>query len=159
MEELIEKVKERFKDELIDACKKEMPVFIIKKEAVFKLVKFLKEDEKFSMLLDITAVDYSKWKEKRAKRFEVVYHLFSLEYNRRVRIKTFLDEEEEVSSITLLFKNANWLEREVYDMFGIRFKGHPDLRRILMYDEFEGYPLRKDYPLKRRQPRIEGLED
>jgi NADH-quinone oxidoreductase subunit C len=76
-----------------------------------------------------------------------------------LRIKTRIDEKNPITeSVISLWKNANWLEREVYDMFGIKFKNHPDLRRILMYDEFEGYPLRKDYPLRKRQPRLPGLE-
>ncbi len=159
MEELKEKIEKLFKDKIISFEQKEMPVITTKKEIIEGLIRYLKEEEKFSMLLDITAVDYLKWHEKKEKRFEVVYHLFSLEYNRRIRIKVPLGEEEGILSMTSLFKNANWLEREVYDMFGIHFIAHPDLRRILMYDEFEGYPLRKDYPLKKRQPRLEGLED
>ena len=159
MEELKEKIEKLFKDKIISFEVKEMPVIVVKKEIIEELIKYLKEEEKFSMLLDITAVDYLKWHEKKEKRFEIVYHLFSLEYNRRIRIKVPIGEDEGILSMTSLFKNANWLEREVYDMFGIHFIAHPDLRRILMYDEFEGYPLRKDYPLKKRQPRLEGLED
>ncbi len=159
MEELKGKIEKLFKDKIISFEEKEMPVIVVKKEIIEELLKYLKEEEKFLMLLDITAVDYLKWHEKKEKRFEVVYHLFSLEYNRRIRIKVPLGEDEGILSMTSLFKNANWLEREVYDMFGIHFIAHPDLRRILMYDEFEGYPLRKDYPLKKRQPRLEGLED
>jgi NADH-quinone oxidoreductase subunit C len=96
-------------------------------------------------------VDY----QPRRPRFEVVYHFFSRENNWRVRIKVPLEEPDpEVDSLTSLWKNANWFEREAFDMFGIRFKGHPDLRRILMYPEFEGHPLRKDYPITRRQPLV-----
>jgi NADH-quinone oxidoreductase subunit C len=86
---------------------------------------------------------------------EMVYHFFSLSRKRRLRIKTGLDESDlRIASLTSLWKNANWLEREVYDLFGVHFEGHPDLRRIFMYDGFEGHPLRKDYPLRRRQPLI-----
>ncbi|MBI4227107.1 MAG: NADH-quinone oxidoreductase subunit C, partial [Candidatus Omnitrophica bacterium] len=88
-------------------------------------------------------------------RFEVVYHLYSLEYNRRVRLKVPVPGHDPmVESLTRLWPAANWFEREVWDMFGIRFLGHPDLKRLLMYEEFEGHPLRKDYPVNRRQPLI-----
>ena len=88
-------------------------------------------------------------------RFAVVYHLFSLEHKHRLRLVVPLDESDaEVDSLTPLWAGANWLEREVWDMFGVRFRGHPDLKRILMYDEFEGHPLRKDYPVNKRQPLI-----
>lgn len=108
----------------------------------------------FEMLLDITAVDYLNRKEK---RFEVVYLLLSIKNKTRIRLKVPVDDGEKVPTASLLWKNANWLEREVYDMFGIEFEGHPDLRRILLYPEFEGHPLRKDYPLKKSQPRIKLL--
>jgi NADH:ubiquinone oxidoreductase subunit C len=85
----------------------------------------------------------------------MVYHLFSLSRNRRLRIKTGVSESDlRVASLTPLWKNADWLEREVYDMFGVHFEGHPYLRRLFMCDGFEGHALRKDYPLRRRQPII-----
>jgi NADH-quinone oxidoreductase subunit C len=85
----------------------------------------------------------------------MVYHVFALAAKRRLRIKLSLpDDRPSVDSLAPVWKNANWLEREVYDMFGIRFEGHPDLRRLFMYDGFEGHPLRKDYPLRKRQPLI-----
>jgi NADH-quinone oxidoreductase subunit C len=88
-------------------------------------------------------------------RFAVVYHFFSLKHKHRLRLVVPLEETDaEVDSLTSLWAGANWLEREVWDMFGIRFRGHPDLKRILMYDEFQGHPLRKDYPVKKRQPLI-----
>jgi NADH-quinone oxidoreductase subunit C len=88
-------------------------------------------------------------------RFAVVYHFFSTVHKHRLRLVVPLEEADaEVDSVASLWAGANWLEREVWDMFGIRFHGHPDLRRILMYDEFEGYPLRKDYPVNKRQPLI-----
>lgn len=88
-------------------------------------------------------------------RFAVVYHFFSLQHKHRLRLVVPLDANDaEVDSLTPLWAGANWLEREVWDMFGIRFRGHPDLTRILMYDEFEGHPLRKDYPVNKRQPLI-----
>jgi NADH-quinone oxidoreductase subunit C len=127
-------------------------VVSLRGESLLEVVKFLmKEPYAFSMLLDLTCVDYIGQRD----RFQMVYHLFSLSNNHRLRIKVSLPEKDPaVDSLTPLFKNANWLEREVFDMFGIQFNGHPDLRRIFMYDGFEGYPLRKDYPLRKRQPRI-----
>jgi NADH-quinone oxidoreductase subunit C len=108
------------------------------------------------MLADLTAVDYLRYPGREdGPRFEVVYHLYSLRHNHRLRVKVRLDEDDAVvPTATSLWPIANWLEREVWDMFGIRFDGHPDLRRLLMYEEFVGHPLRKDYPIDRRQPLI-----
>ena len=106
----------------------------------------------FNLLSDITAVD---WMDLRDDRFEVVYQLMSLAKLWRLTVKVAVSESNpEVPSIVSLWAGANFLEREVWDMFGIRFVGHPDLRRILMYDEFIGHPLRKDYPVQGKQPRI-----
>ncbi len=129
-----------------------IPTYYCPGENLFPLMEKLKKD--FEVLLDITAVDYLGKKEK---RFEVVYHLLSLSGKMRVRVKVEVGEGEKIATLSSLWKNANWLEREVYDMFGIEFEGHPDLRRILLYPEFEGHPLRKDYPLKKSQPRIKLL--
>jgi NADH-quinone oxidoreductase subunit C len=126
---------------------------VIRPEFLAKVIDFLKNDPrlKFDVLVDITAVDY----QERKPRFTVVYHLLSLFFNRRLRLKAAVDDGEPVlDSLTPWWGSANWLEREVWDMFGIRFKGHPDLKRILMYEEFQGHPLRKDYPIRKRQPRI-----
>lgn len=103
----------------------------------------------FTMLLDLTCVDERPF----GRGFLMVYHLLSLPAGPRIRVKTALPADRpEVASLTGLWKNADWLEREVYDMFGVAFPGHPDLRRIFMSDDFDGYPLRKDYPWRRRQP-------
>ena len=125
---------------------------IIRPEFLTKIMDFLKSDSRllFDVLMDVTAVDYHE----RKPRFDVVYHLLSLSFNRRLRVKLRIAEGKPVESLTPMWGCANWLEREVWDMFGIPFSGHPDLKRILMYDEFEGHPLRKDYPYKKRQPRI-----
>lgn len=123
---------------------------LVKKERILPLMKLLKEEFHFDMLADLTAVDYLG----QQPRFEVVYHLNSLQENIRLRVKVGVGENEEVESMTSLWPIANWLEREVWDMFGIRFKNHPDLRRILMYEEFQGHALRKDYPINKRQPRV-----
>jgi NADH-quinone oxidoreductase subunit C len=113
------------------------------------VIKTLYEEFNFKMLVDLTAVD---WLNKRDKRFEVVYHLRNLDENKRIRIKIQIDENEEVDSITSIYKGANWLEREVYDMFGIKFKNHPNLERILLWDEFPGHPLRKDFFIRTDVP-------
>lgn len=109
------------------------------------LVGFLKKNSEcqFTTLVDITAVDYPG----REKRFDVVYHLLSMNLNQRVRVKVYLAEDEMVPTLVNLFPSANWFEREVFDMYGIPFAGHPDLRRILTDYGFKGHPLRKDFPL------------
>lgn len=108
------------------------------------LVEFLKTDStcKFSSLVDITAVDYPE----RGKRFDVVYHFLSMYQNQRIRLRVSVREDDMVPSIVDVHPSANWFEREVFDMFGILFSGHPDLRRILTDYGFRGYPLRKDFP-------------
>jgi len=110
----------------------------------------------FDMLMDLTAVDYARFPGREdGPRFEVVYHLYALAHNHRLRVKVRVDEDDaSVPTAVPLWPIANWFEREVWDMFGIRFEGHPDLRRLLMYEEFVGHPLRKDYPINRRQPLI-----
>jgi len=139
---------------------------------------------RMNFLVDITAVDYSTFGKRPApaffassgvavspstqipdedpwpgppdqSRFAVVYHFYSMTQKHRLRLVVPVEEAAaEVDSLTLLWSGANWLEREVWDMFGINFRGHPDLKRILMYDGFEGHPLRKDYPVKKRQPLV-----
>ena len=114
-------------------------------ENLISVILFLKTNEKcrFKQLIDITAVDYPE----REKRFKMVYLLLSHEKNLRIVINIHIDEKIKVPSITKIFPSANWMEREVFDMYGISFKEHPDLRRILTDYGFEGYPLRKDFPL------------
>lgn len=128
---------------------------LIKKGGLKEILSFLKENG-FEFLMDLFGVDYLGFPQKEySERFEVVYNLYSLKLNKRIFVKVLVDENEaEVVSVVDLFDAANWYEREVYDMYGIRFKGHPNLKRILMYDEFEGHPLRKDYPFNKKQPRI-----
>jgi len=140
--EKIKEISSRFGDETV----------AIERDFLRGLCVFLmKEPYAYSMLLDLTCVDYMG----DDLRFEMVYHLFSISSNERVRIKVRLsDKDLNIQSLTPLWKNANWLEREVYDMFGVRFEGHPYLVRLFMYDGFEGHPLRKDYPLRKRQPII-----
>lgn len=126
---------------------------IVTRDALLEVLTFLRDDPDmaFAMLTDLTVVDYLG----QTPRFEVVYQLYSLTQKHRVRIKVHVDEAPEqcwVPTATALWRAAGWAEREAWDLYGVRFEGHPDLRRILMYDEFVGHPLRKDYPQNARQP-------
>ena len=126
---------------------------IVDRGALVDACKLLRDDPElsFDFLMDLTAVDYIG----RKPRFEIVYHLYSLAKNHRVRIKVPLEEgDPKLPSVVALWSGANWLERECWDMYGIRFDGHPELKRIYLYEEFEGHPLRKDYPKEKRQPLI-----
>jgi NADH-quinone oxidoreductase subunit C len=150
----LKKIRERFSEQIVEIHSSlGQDTVVIAKEALFELARFLKEDPElqYNFLMDVTAVDYLP----RNPRFEVVYHFFSLPNNCRVRVKVpVAGLEPEVESLTPLWQGANWFEREAYDMLGIRFKNHPDLRRILLYPEFQGHALRKDYPVTRRQPLV-----
>ena len=119
--------------------------FKIDHEDLINVIIFLKSNQetKFKQLIDITAVDFPEDK----KRFKIVYLLLSHENNSRAIIEYSINENEVIPSVTSIFPSANWMEREVFDMYGIKFKDHPDLRRILTDYEFEGYPLRKDFPI------------
>jgi NADH-quinone oxidoreductase subunit C len=116
-----------------------------KRDAVVRVITFLRDDAKcqFTMLVDVCGVDHPE----RAERFEVVYNLLSLKLNQRIRLKVTTDEENAVPSVTSIYSAAGWYEREAWDLFGIYFADHPDLRRLLTDYGFEGHPLRKDFPL------------
>ena len=118
---------------------------VVPAEAILSVLTALRNDKEcqFEQLIDICGVDYPE----RARRFDVVYHLLSPRKNQRIRVKCEADEENPVPSVVDLFPAANWYEREAYDMYGILFSGHPDLRRILTDYGFQGFPLRKDFPL------------
>ena len=133
------------KDDYKLEFKNELYILNLKQFMLIKVAKILKENEKlkFNQLIDLTAVDYPNKK----NRFEMVYILLSVEFNFRIIIKFFINENESVDSITSLFPAANWYEREVWDLFGIAFNNHPDLRRLLTDYGFIGHPLRKDFPL------------
>jgi len=125
----------------------------IKREEALSFLKS-KKNEGFDVLMDLFAVDYLHWEEK-AERFEIVYNLYSTAKRERLFFKVSVAENDAVlDSVTSVWPAANWFEREVWDMFGVKFKGHPDLRRILMYDSFQGHALRKDYAYNKRQPLI-----
>ncbi|MEW6080020.1 MAG: NADH-quinone oxidoreductase subunit C [Thermodesulfobacteriota bacterium] len=150
----LKKLTEKFPDAVVETHSfRNDDTAIIKKEEILKIFSFLRDDPEllYNFMMDITAVDYMG----REPRFEVVYHLYSLRYNTRIRIKARVSEADgAIDSATSLWNSADWFEREAYDMYGIRFTGHPNLKRILLYEEFEGHPLRKDYPVKKRQPLI-----
>lgn len=118
---------------------------VIERDHIVPTMRFLRDDTEcaFELLIDLCGVDYPE----RTERFEVVYHLLSMTLNQRVRVKLSTDEDTAVASIVEIFSAANWYEREAFDMYGIQFSGHPDLRRLLTDYGFEGYPLRKDFPL------------
>jgi len=136
---------------------KYLGLFINNKSDVFSIIKFLKENKEllFNQLIDITAIDYPS----RELRFEVIYLLISLTLNQRILIKTTINENDNLESISSIHKAANWYERECYDLFGIKFFNHPDLRRIMTDYNFEGHPLRKDFPLTgHNEVRYDDLE-
>lgn len=124
----------------------DVPVIYVSKESAVALLKFLKTEAGFEygFLADLTATD----EQPEEMRFELVYNLFSHVTKARIRVKLRLREGEDAPTAVSLWSAANWAERECFDMFGIRFQGHPDLRRIIMDERFQGYPLRKDYPLR-----------
>ena len=126
---------------------------VIKRDAAVEICRFLKAepDLRFDLFLDLTAVDYLPVE----PRFEVVIHLYSIQHGHRLRLKVPLrGDDPEMDTLTSVWRATDWFEREAWDMYGIVFRGHPNLKRILLYEEFEGHPLRKDYPIDKRQPLI-----
>jgi NADH-quinone oxidoreductase subunit C len=121
---------------------------IVAAEQVFPILKWCKEEAGFDMLVDITAADYLNYPEAK-DRFGVIYCLLNMSTGERIVVKTYVnDPDPKLPTVYYLWRGADWMEREVFDMFGISFEGHPDLRRLLMPEEFTSYPLRKDYPLR-----------
>ena len=114
---------------------------IVNKEVAYEVLQSLRDDDKFNYLVDVTCVHYPDKEEP----FEIVWILYSFPSNERLRVKTSVKDGEKAPSVVALWPTANWLEREAYDMFGVQFEGHPDMRRILLPDEWKGFPLRKDY--------------
>jgi NADH-quinone oxidoreductase subunit C len=154
---LIDCIQKQFPNAVIEATSLRGDESVVVEAAAWHSVaQFLRDDPRtaMDMLIDLTAVDYPE----RDPRFEVVAHFYSLSKGHRLRLKTRVGDPDgqsvKVDSISDLWASANWAEREAYDMFGVQFIGHPDLRRILMYPEFEGHPLRKDYPADRIQPLV-----
>jgi NADH-quinone oxidoreductase subunit C len=155
----LDRLKERFGD-AITATHSRLgdDTAVVRREKILEILGFLRDDPElhFNMCSDLTCVDYFG----RTPRFEVVYHLYSTVKKKRVRLKVELDEDDAtIASSVSLWSGNNWLEREAFDMYGVRFEGHPNLQRLFMYGSFEGHALRKDYPKDKRQPlaRREGL--
>jgi NADH-quinone oxidoreductase subunit C len=146
---LLEEIHKKFPGAISEAVIfRGMPSLVVAMEALVGLCRFLKSEEggTYTLLTDETAVDYPK----REKRFDIVYHLYSFKGNDRLRLKVVAGEGERVPSVVSVWPTADWLEREVYDMFGVVYDGHPDLKRILLPDEWSGHPLRKDYDILRQ---------
>lgn len=120
---------------------------VVQRERIRDVAQSFKDDG-FTYLVDATGVDYSKYPNHTGDRFAVVYHLYSFAKNDRVRLKVFVPADATVPTVSTVWKTANWHERETFDMFGIRFEGHPNLERILMWEGFNGHPLRKDFPIR-----------
>jgi NADH-quinone oxidoreductase subunit C len=147
--QIAEMIKEKFPEQVLEITNhRDQVSVIIKKEQSVAILRYLHDDPHLSFihLNDLTAVD---WSGKKEVRFEVVYNLLSIKYRHRIRVKAQVPENDpNIGSVVPIWAGADWHERECYDMFGITFVGHPDLRRILMPEDWEGHPLRKDYPLK-----------
>lgn len=153
--EAIESIKAKFGDRVLGTSDfRGDDEALVAANAWLDVARFLKSDLAMDHITDITAVDYPE-REPDLPRFDVLLLVRSMTSGKRVRIKTRVRDGEEIDSLISVWKGADWAEREVFDMFGIRFKGHPDLRRILLYPEFVGHPLRKDYPIDKTQPLVE----
>ncbi|MCB1215334.1 MAG: NADH-quinone oxidoreductase subunit C [Deltaproteobacteria bacterium] len=147
----LELIKQKLAGKIEDGVLNRGQVVVASKVAsILEVLKICKEDEdlKMDLLLDIVAVDFFE----EDPRFELVYLLYSTVKKHRLRVKVRVKESEVVPTASGIYKSANWAEREAWDMMGIKFKDHPNLKRILMFEGFEGHPLRKDYPVNKRQP-------
>ena len=142
--DLVKRYKARFGEAIREAWEdRKQAILVVDRASLLQIAEYTRDEEKFTLLSDLTAVDWPK----REKRFDVVLNLYSFEHNARLRIKVHAGENEPVPSVSGVWSTANWLEREAFDMFGIRFEGHPNLKRILLPDEWQGHPLRKDYDI------------
>jgi len=142
--ELVKRYKEKFGPAILEAwTDRKQAILVIARELLGEIALYSRDEEKFDWLSDLTAVDWPK----REKRFDIVLNMYSFEKNERLRLKAQAGANERVPSVQGVWSTANWMEREAYDMFGIVFEGHPDLKRILLPEEWQGYPLRKDYDI------------
>ena len=157
--EIAERIREVFPEEVLAVSEFRGQVSVtLRKTRIRDVSRYLHDDPDlyFDYLIDVCGVDYLGKKEK---RFEVVYHLYSIKHRRMIRLKAEVGEEDlAIDSVTSVWIGANWHERETFDLYGIKFSGHPDLRRILMPEDWEGHPLRKDYPLKGPATEWRGFE-
>ena len=142
--DLVKKYKEKFGPAILEAwTDRKQAILVVARELLGEIALYSRDQEQFDWLSDLTAVDWPK----REKRFDIVLNMYSFEKNERLRLKAQAAADERVPSVTAVWSTSNWMEREVYDMFGIVFEGHPDLKRILLPDEWQGFPLRKDYDI------------
>jgi NADH-quinone oxidoreductase subunit C len=142
--DLVKRYKDKFGPAILEAwTDRKQAILVVARELLAEIAVFSRDDEKFDWLSDLTAVDWPK----REKRFDIVLNMYSMERNERLRLKVHATADERVPSVQGIWSTTNWMEREVYDMFGIVFEGHPDLKRILLPDEWQGFPLRKDYDI------------
>ena len=145
--DLVKRFRERFGEAIREAwLDRKQAILVVDAAKLRAIALYARDEEQFNLLSDLTAVDWPK----REKRFDVVLQLYSFPKNERLRLKASAGENEVVSSLTSVWPSANWMERECYDMFGIIFEGHPDLKRILLPDGWQGFPLRKDYDILRQ---------
>src|SRR2546421_2304668 len=157
--QILQRLRDRFGGAVVDTHEhRGDATLVVDRGTLVDALRFCRDEPTlgFDVLMDLTAVDYQRYPGREdGPRFDVVYHLYSLAQNHRVRVKVRVDEDDAaVPTAVDLWPIANWFEREGWDMFGVHFSGHPDLRRLLMYEEFVGHALRKDYPINRRQPLI-----
>jgi NADH-quinone oxidoreductase subunit C len=142
--DLVKRYKARFgvgiRESWID---RKQAILVVAREQLLEIAQYSRDDEQFDLLVDLTAVDWPK----RERRFDLVLFLYSFAKNERLRLKVHVGENEPAPSVESVWPTANWLEREVYDMFGMVFEGHPSLKRLLLPEEWEGFPLRKDYDI------------
>ena len=142
--DLVKRYKARFGDGIRESwIDRKQAILVVAREQLLEIARYTRDDEQFDLLADLTAVDWPK----REKRFDLVLMLYSFTKNERLRLKAHIAENETVASVESVWPTANWLEREVYDMFGIVFEGHPNLKRLLLPEEWQGFPLRKDYDI------------
>ena len=142
--ELVKRFQARFGGKIRESwTDRKQSILVVDRESLVEIAEFCRDDECFDYLVDLTAVDWPK----REKRFDVVLNLYSFRKNERLRLKAYVGDGESCPSVTGVWSTANWLEREAFDMFGIVFEGHPNLKRILLPDEWQGHPLRKDYDI------------
>jgi NADH-quinone oxidoreductase subunit C len=142
--DLVKRYKEKFGSAILEAwIDRKQSILVVSREMLGDIALYSRDDEKFDWLSDLTAVDWPK----RDKRFDIVLNMYSMEKNERLRLKAHASADERVPSVQGIWSTANWMEREAYDMFGVIFEGHPDLKRILLPDEWQGFPLRKDYDI------------
>jgi NADH-quinone oxidoreductase subunit C len=142
--ELAQTIKAAFPDQNIETWTYlSQNYLIVQRERILEVCRYLRDEASFALLADLTAADYPR----RERRFDVIYQLFSFTRNERLRVKAYVGESESIESVVPLWIGADWMEREAFDMFGIRFDHHPNLKRILLPDEWDGHPLRKDYSI------------